>query len=105
AERLRASHNAWLELGDIAPGYDHCGPIEETIDHLRWDKADLFILSETLEHLNDPDRVLRQIRNRTDMLKLSTPVVEDNDYNPQPVWGWSSAYVLQPMETGSITPH
>jgi hypothetical protein len=104
AERLRASHHAWLALGDIAPGYEYCGPIEETVNQLRWDKADLFILSETLEHLNDPDLVLRQIRAKTDMLVLSTPDGEDNNYNPEHVWGWDAEAVEQMLADAGFTP-
>ena len=47
-------------LGDFAPGYDITGPIEQTIDDIP--HVDLFICSETLEHVDDPALVLGKIR-------------------------------------------
>lgn len=88
AKRLAASHQATIVLGDYAPGYPIHGPIEETIDQI--DTVDLFICSETVEHLDDPDTVLRSIRSRTDRLLLSTPDGEDNDQNPEHVWAWDA---------------
>lgn len=72
--------------GDFAPGYDLTGPIEETVEQLP--KVDLFICSETLEHLADPDKVLTQIRARTSRLVLSTPVGAWDDDNPEHYWAW-----------------
>jgi hypothetical protein len=76
-----------LLLGDLAPGYLYHGPIEETIKQIR--DVDLFILSETLEHLDDPDQVLKDIRMKSKSLLLSTPLDEDNDGNPEHYWSWN----------------
>jgi hypothetical protein len=103
ATRLHRSHNAFLALGDYAPGYEYCGPIEETIHQLPW-KADMFILSETLEHLGDPDAVLRDVRKNTDMLVLSTPDGEDNDYNPEHVWSWTPEDIEDMLTGAGFTP-
>ena len=72
--------------GDYAPGYDLCGSIDETIDLIP--KVDLFILSETIEHLVDPDATLAKIRAKTRYLVLSTPNGEDNAGNVEHYWGW-----------------
>jgi hypothetical protein len=77
-----------LILGDFAPGYEICGPIEETIQQIP--HVGLFICSETIEHLDDPDEVLRQIRLRADTLALSTPIGEVTDSNDQHYWGWDT---------------
>lgn len=51
--------------------------------------VDLFILSETLEHVPDPDDLLRQIRDRSRYLFLSTPVDEPvGSGNLEHYWGW-----------------
>lgn len=77
-----------LLLGDIAPGWRYHGPIERTIDELAW-TAGLFICSETLEHLDDPDTVLAKIRAKTRYLLASTPIGEWNpEHNPEHYWGW-----------------
>lgn len=73
-------------LGDFAPGYPICGPIEETIHRI--DPVDLFICTETIEHLDDPDTVLKAIRNKTTHLILSTPVGCFHDNNPEHYWAY-----------------
>lgn len=80
-------------IGDFAPRYEFHGAIEKTIDEIP--NVDLFILSETLEHLDDPDAVLAKIRTKTHYLVLSTPDGEDNPGNPEHYWGWDSQGVRQ----------
>lgn len=72
--------------GDFAPGYPITGPIEETVGRIP--NVDLFINCETVEHLDDPDMVLKLIRAKTSMLLLSTPVGAWGDGNPEHVWCW-----------------
>ncbi|MFI1030735.1 hypothetical protein [Streptomyces sp. NPDC020951] len=74
--------------GDFAPGYEFHGPIEETLGELPY-AVDLFVCSETLEHLADPDAVLAGIRSRARQLVLSTPVDAWDDANPEHYWAWS----------------
>lgn len=78
-------------LGDFAPGYAFTGPIEETIDQIP--HVDLFIFSETAEHLDDPDLVLRKIRDKSDRLLLSTPNCSWPDPNPEHYWSWDTEAV------------
>jgi 2-polyprenyl-3-methyl-5-hydroxy-6-metoxy-1,4-benzoquinol methylase len=102
ARALIQSHGAKAILGDYAPGYEYTGPIEQTINKLRWKEADLFICSETIEHLDDPDAVLRVIRQKADTLLLSTPDGEDNNSNPEHVWGWDAAAVAAMLTTAGF---
>lgn len=76
-----------LHLGDFAPGYEHHGPIERTIHDIP--RVDLYVCSETLEHVDDPGLVLELIRPKTDALILSTPVGCWGDRNPEHYWAWS----------------
>ena len=46
----RALEPETLLLGDFAPGYPICGPIEETLTQV--DHADLWIFTEIVEHLD-----------------------------------------------------
>lgn len=81
-------------LGDFAPGYLLRGPIEETIELLADRHVDAFVLSETLEHLDDPEAVLAKIRPVTDGLILSTPVEAWNDLpNLEHYWAWDAEAV------------
>ena len=75
-------------IGDFAPGYEITGAIENTINQIP--KVDLFICSETLEHLDNPDAVLAAIREKTNYLFVSTPNGESNKDNPEHYWGWDS---------------
>lgn len=78
-------------LGDFAPGYEFTGPIEQTVELIP--PVDVFVCCETLEHLDDPAAVLRQIRAKTRYLLLSTPVNAWDDDNPEHYWAWSSGGV------------
>jgi hypothetical protein len=103
ANRLRAKHDASVILGDFAPGYAHTGPIEQTIEKIP--PVDLFICSETLEHLDDPDAVLARIREKTEQLILSTPDGETNTDNPEHVWGWDAEAVEKMLRDAGFTPN
>jgi hypothetical protein len=74
-------------FGDLAPGYPYTGPIDQTITRIP--AVDLFICCETLEHLDDPDLTLKNIRAKTKTLVLSTPVDAFGDRNPEHYWAWS----------------
>lgn len=76
-------------LGDYGSGYPITGAIEDTIYNVP-EPVGTFILSETIEHLDAPDAVLRQIRVIADRLVLSTPISEDLDSdNVEHYWSWS----------------
>lgn len=66
---------------------DFVGRIDETI--ITAPSSDLFILSETLEHVEDPMLLLSQIRQRHRSLIISTPVGEEGDGNQEHYWGWN----------------
>lgn len=72
--------------GDFAPGYPIRGPIEKTITDLP--AVELFILGETLEHLDDPNLVLNQIARQADWLLMSTPIEAWGDTNGEHYWAW-----------------
>lgn len=77
-----------MYLGDIFPNslFNYQGAIEDTISLIP--DVDLFVLSETLEHVDDPLELLRKIRGKADTLVLSTPLGETDDGNPEHYWGW-----------------
>lgn len=84
---LRAVPAAVRYFGDLAPGYEYTGPIEDTIRQIP--PVDIFVCAETLEHLDDPGTVLAAIRAKTRMLILSTPMDAWDDDNPEHYWAWS----------------
>lgn len=75
-------------LGDFAPGFTVMGPIEDTIHVLDGTTVDLFVCAETLEHLVDPDPVLREIRDRARLLVCSVPLYEkaEDELNGEHLW-------------------
>lgn len=85
------SEHPWRErhLDDITLG----GPIERTIEAL--EPVDMFVCSETLEHVEDPDDLLAKIRTRAKHLLLTTPCGEDDDDNPEHYWGWDTGDIRQ----------
>jgi hypothetical protein len=96
---LDARARTW---GDIAPGWDVTGPIEQTIEDLH--DVDLFVCAETIEHLDDPDMVLKAIRPRAAKLLLSTPVDawSDRELNPQHYWAWDREAVEDMLATAGF---
>jgi len=89
-------------LGDFAPGYPITGPLEETLRQI--DPVDLYICSETLEHLDDPAIVLELIRDRTANLVLSTPLEAWNDHgNPEHYWAWDREAVERMLDAAGFS--
>jgi len=88
-------------LGDFAPGFQLTGPIEETIEAIH--PVDLFICSETVEHLDDPDAVLARIRTKARLLILTTPIGEGPGGNPEHIWGWSQEAVGEMLAAAGWT--
>lgn len=99
---LRDRFGAAVQFGDVAPGYEFHGPIEETIHQI--EPVDLFVCSETLEHVADPDGLLAAIRSKAKQLILSTPEGEEDSSNPEHVWGWDSAEVRAMLERAGFVP-
>jgi len=89
-------------LGDLAPGYGLHGPLEDTIREIS--HVSLYVCCETLEHLDDPDEVLRLIRRKADRLVLSTPIGETIGHNPEHYWGWDEDGIRQMLESTGFHP-
>lgn len=77
--------SASIHLGDFVEGYEHQGMIQDTITKIP--HVDVFILSETLEHIDDPTGLLSAIRGKADRLILSTPQDETLE-NAEHYWAW-----------------
>lgn len=86
--------------GDMAYGYPIMGAIEMTIEQLP--PVDMFVCCETLEHLDNPDAVLAQIREKTRTLVLSTPVDAWGDANQEHYWAWSREGVEAMLKTAGF---
>lgn len=84
--------------GDLVPLWEMCGPIDHTLPNLP--PVELYVCTETIEHLDDPAATLRLIRARTTWLVLSTPVDAWGDPNPEHYWAWSRQDV-EAMLTGA----
>jgi len=86
-----------IHLGDLAPGYELCGPIEETLEQIP--DVDLFVCSETIEHLDEPAGVLLDIRRKASHLVLSTPVGAWGESNREHYWAWDRQGVEDMLES------
>jgi hypothetical protein len=89
-------------IGDYAPRYEYTGPIEQTIEQIP--NVDLFICSETLEHLDNPVEVLKQIRQKTKYLLLSTPHARFDDVNPEHYWAWDKDGIAELLAQADFEP-
>jgi hypothetical protein len=88
-------------FGDFAPGYPLTGPVDDTIEQIP--HVDLFVSTETIEHLDDPDQTLKLIRGKASTLILSTPVDAFQDTNPEHYWAWSRAGVETMLTDAGFT--
>ena len=73
-------------FGDFAAGYEFIGPLEENI--VKIPNVDIFICSETLEHLDSPVESLFKIREKSKSLILTTPIECWEDSNREHYWAW-----------------
>jgi hypothetical protein len=89
-------------IGDFASSYEFVGPIEKTIHEIP--DVDLFICSETIEHLDNPDEVLAMIGKKTKHLILSTPDGEIDNGNPEHYWGWDNEGVREMLLAAGFIP-
>lgn len=88
------------------PYLDVIGPIEDTIPaHIRYKaRYDLFICSETLEHVQDPDGLLRGARDLAHHMILSTPIAETAAHgNPEHYWSWEVSDVEEILTAAGWT--
>lgn len=74
-------------LGDLAPGWPICGPVEATIDDLA--PVDVYVCTETLEHLADPADLLAVVRAKAHRLLVSFPHCDEPDINTEHIWQWT----------------
>lgn len=93
-----------LILGDFAPGYPIHGPIEETLDVKTFPLVDVFVLSETIEHLEDPLDILLRINEVSEYLLLSTPLECWDDGNAEHLWAWDREGVEGMAQTAGWAP-
>jgi hypothetical protein len=92
---LNGSRHPWRRriLGDIT---EPAGPIEQSLPLL--EPIDMFVCSETLEHVRDPDALLAGIRAKSRHLLLTTPHDEPDDSNPEHYWAWGADDVALMLE-------
>jgi hypothetical protein len=64
----------------------------------------VYVCSETLEHLPDPDGLLAALRPRVRFLVVSTPVGADADDNPEHYWSWSAGDVTGMLTSAGFDP-
>lgn len=89
-------------LGDFAPGYPITGALEITVPQLPG--VDLYVASETLEHLDDPQAFLASVRPKAKYLCLTTPVEAWDEQNIEHYHAWDQEYVESMMVAAGWEP-
>lgn len=89
-------------LGDFANGYEYSGPLEQNILHI--ENVDLYICSESLEHVEEPQLVLSLAREKSKALVLSTPLDSWFDTNEEHYWAWNRNGVETLLKNADWTP-
>lgn len=81
------------------------GPLPDTLENIPDSGVDLFVLSETIEHMDDPDALLRAIAGKAHYLFLSTPLDEPfGSGNMEHYWGWGQADVHTMLQANGWSP-
>ena len=80
------------------------GPLEETLELVPDDAADVMLLGEILEHVDDPAAVLRRATVKARRLVLSTPLDEPAGVNPEHLWRWDAAGIRELLEAAAWRP-
>jgi hypothetical protein len=73
-------------LGDFAPGYPIQGSVEDTLPTVPKDLYNLYICGETLEHFDNPDKIIGLVQSK--YLLISTPIDCWKDTNKEHYWAW-----------------
>lgn len=89
-------------LGDYAPGHQLRGRIEDLI--LEMPTVALYVCTETLEHLDDPDWVLQVVRSKAEGLVASLPECDGTDENGEHVWQFDREGGEAMLEVAGWTP-
>jgi hypothetical protein len=92
-------------LGDVKPPANTwwLTGTDRADDHVIPD-VDVFVLSETLEHVERPAELLAAIRQKARHLLLSTPYAEFDDRNPEHYWGWDSTGIRELLDGAGWRP-
>lgn len=89
----------YLDVSALLPG-----PLPDTLEQMP-EPVDLFVLSETLEHMADPDALLRRLTQVSTYLFMSTPVEEPREYgNLEHYWSWGTADIAEMLNDSGWTP-
>ena len=92
-------------LGDLGRqyGYANVGTLQETLPHQP--VFDLYVCSETLEHLLDPDTDLALIREHCKYLLLTTPIMEKPEtVSHGHLWTWEQEDVEDMLRAADFVP-
>ena len=74
-------------LGDIAPGYSIQAPLSVSV--LVIPPVELFVCTNTLEHLEDPEADVGEIRKKASKLLTSASLDEPADMHGDHYWTWA----------------
>lgn len=86
AEILKSAPISNRYLGDFAEGYPYRGPLDVTLPQIP--NVDVYVCSETLEHVEDPPAILKAIRGKSRGMVLTTPIEKWDDSLAEHYWAW-----------------
>lgn len=80
------------------------GPLPDSLADLP-EPVDLYVLSETIEHMDDPDELLRQLASCATYLFLSTPLNEvTGSGNVEHYWSWGQEDIHAMLQEAGWSP-
>jgi SAM-dependent methyltransferase len=95
-----------LQIDVITPSFPHekrRGDLYDALDNSA--RVDFIVLTEVLEHLEEPERALRLARLRGDLLIASSPIGDPEDgRNHEHLWAWDEAGYGEMLESEGWVP-
>ncbi len=87
-------------LGDLTPGHEYQGELHDTVVQIP--RVELFVCTNTAEHLDDPDADLALVRERCDKMLFSVAVDEWGESAGDHYWAWSREGVEEMLAGASF---
>jgi len=94
-------------IAGLSPSFPHVKRVADIYEGIEASPlVDLIVLTESLEHMEDPDAILRLARKHARKLVASSPLIHESrtDTNPEHIWQWDAIGYQEMLEQAGWNP-
>lgn len=91
-----------IQMASLVPPDVQCMDVYDHVEYIP--QVDVIVLTEILEHLEDPDKLVRMASKKARYLIASSPISERSNTNHEHVWGWDEDGYSEMLRNGDWTP-